>query len=271
VIDRYSPDVLYFDTRTFIIPESYRLEMLAHYYNTAYHAGREVTITYKENDFAKGSGLLDFEAGQLAEKASFVWQTDDVMDWNSWAYLEKPNYKSAGRILHQLIDVVSKNGNLLLDIGPRPDGTIPEEVETRLRRIGAWLRVNGEAIYETRPWDRFGEGPTRVKEGMYVADHNTDFSAQDLRFTTRSNSLYVHVMGHPGAQVVVRSVKRDTQLPCGSIKRADMLGSSRTLTWNWSADGLVVQLPDTKPSQDAIVIRLAWLHVLDITSQPDKS
>lgn len=257
VIDRYRPDIIYFDSRAFIIPESYRIEMLAHYYNSSTRAGREVTITYKESDFAKGSGLPDFEAGQLAEKASFIWQTDDLMDWDSWAYLKKPNYKSAGRVLHQLIDVVSKNGNMLLDIGPRPDGTIPEEVVSRLRTIGAWLGVNGEAIYGTRPWERFGEGPTRVKEGMYVADHNTDFTAQDLRFTTKNDSLYVHVMGDPGNEVPVKSIRRDTSLPFGSLKEAAMLGSPGALKWDWSEDGLVIRLPESKPSQDAIVIRLS--------------
>ncbi len=257
VIDRYHPDVLYFDSRTFIIPEKYRMKMLAHYYNTSHLAGREVAMTYKANDFARGSGLLDFEAGQLAEKASFVWQTDDKMDWDSWAYLKTPNYKSAGRILHQLIDIVSKNGNLLLDVGPRPDGTIPEQVVSRLRAIGAWLNINGEAIYATRSWERFGEGPTRVKEGMNVADHNTDFTAQDLRFTTTGNSLYVQVLGDPGTQLLVKSIRRDTPLPFGLLKKAQMLGRAESLEWDWSTDGLVIQLPDQKPSEDAIVIRLS--------------
>ncbi len=216
-----------------------------------------MTITFKESDFAKGSGLPDFEAGQLAAKASFEWQTDDVLDWDSWAYLSKPNYKPASRIIHQLIDVVSKNGNLLLDIGPRADGTIPEEVVSRLHLIGAWLRVNGEAIYETRPWEPFGEGPTRVKEGMYVADHNTDFGARDIRFTVREKALYVLVLGDPGRDVLVRSIQRDTPLPGGALSSARMLGGEGTLQWDWSADGLALHLPETKPSADAVVIRLS--------------
>ena len=256
VIDRYHPDVLYFDTRCFIIPERYQIEMLAHYYNASAAAGRETIITYKENDFAKGSGLPDHEAGQLAEKASFVWQTDDVLDWDSWAYLHKPNYKSAGRVIHQLNDVVSKNGNLLLDVGPRPDGTIPDEVVSRLRTIGSWLKVNGEAIYGTRPWERFGEGPTTVKEGMYVADRNKDFTAHDIRFTTGSHALYVHVMGSPGKTVLVSSLKRDTALPFGELKSARMLGATSECRWEWSPDGLRLHLPDSRPSDDAVVILL---------------
>jgi alpha-L-fucosidase len=128
---------------------------------------------------------------------------------------------------------------------------------SRLQTIGAWMERNGESIYGTRPWERFGEGPTRVKEGMHMADRNTDFTAQDLRFTSRNKSLYVHVLGDPGTQVRVMSIRRDTPLPCGSLTKAEMLGSAGTLQWNWSADGLVIQLPDGKPSEDAIVIRLS--------------
>jgi alpha-L-fucosidase len=256
VVDRYHPDLIYFDTRVANIPEIYRMQMLAHFYNATHGAGHQVVMTYKEHDFAMSSGVLDIEAGQLTEKASFVWQTDDELDWDSWCYLTHPNYKSAGRVIHQLIDIVSKNGNLLLDIGPRPDGTIPEEIETRLRKIGAWLRVNGEAIYQTRPAFRFGEGPTKIKEGNYVADHNSDFNAQDLRFTTRDKAFYIQVLGAPGSQVKVASITRDTPLPCGTIRKAELLGSPQPLKWEWSSDGLVFQMPETRPFEDALVIKL---------------
>ena len=256
VIDGYHPDLIYFDSRVANIPESYRLQMLAHFYNSNYATGNGVVMTYKDRDFATSSGVLDIEAGQLTETASFAWQTDDELDWASWAYLTHPDYKSAGRVLHQLIDIVSKNGNLLLDVGPRPDGTIPAEIESRLRRIGAWLQVNGEAIYETRPAFRFGEGPTRVRAGNYVADHNGDFSGADLRFTTRDRAFYVHVLGVPGSRVKVTSLNRDTPLPFGTVRGAELLGSPAPLRWEWTPDGLVLQIPDTRPSDDALVIKL---------------
>jgi alpha-L-fucosidase len=257
VVDRYHPDIMYFDTRCFIIPESYRQQMLAYYYNASEKTGREVTITYKETDFARGSGLPDCEAGQLADKADYAWQTDDVLDWNSWGYLSKPNYKMPGRIIHQMIDVVSKNGNMLLDVGPRPDGTLPDGVVTRLRAIGAWLKVNGDAIYATRPWERFGEGPTKVKEGNYVADHNSDFLPEDLRFTMRGRAFYVHVMGAPGATVRVGSIRKDTALPSGPVKSARMLAVAEALRWEWSPEGLVLHMPERRPSDDALVIQLS--------------
>jgi len=233
------------------------MEALAHYYNASHAVGRDVVMTYKEKDFADGSGQIDIEAGQLGEKASFVWQTDDRMDWDSWGYLAKPNYKSAGRVLRQLIDVVSKNGNMLLDVGPRPDGTIPAEIESRLRQIGAWLRVNGEAIYETRPAEHYGEGPTKIKAGAFGSDRNLDLTAQDLRFTTRAGAFYIHVLGAPGKQVRVSSIKRDTPLGFGALRKAEMLGVPKPLVWDWTAEGLVVQMPETRPSDDAVVIKLS--------------
>jgi alpha-L-fucosidase len=214
-------------------------------------------MTYKEKDFAPGSGQIDIEAGQLGEKASFVWQTDDVMDWNSWGYLTQPSYKSAGRILRQLIDVVSKNGNMLLDVGPRPDGTIPTEIESRLRQIGAWLRVNGEAIYETRPAEHYGEGPTRIKAGSFGSDRNLDLTAQDLRFTTRADAFYIHVLGAPGSRVRVGSLRRDTPFGFGALRKAEMLGVQGPLAWEWTPEGLVVQIPETRPSDDAVVVKLS--------------
>jgi alpha-L-fucosidase len=253
VVDRYHPDIIYFDNRVQIIPERYRQQMMAHFYNS----GRDLVLTYKDKDFAAGSGLIDIEAGQLTDKASFEWQTDDVLDWKSWGYISDPEYKSAGRIIHQLIDVVAKNGNLLLDVGPRADGTIPDETQKRLKQIGAWLRTNGEAIYESRPAARFGEGPTKIKEGSYVADHKSDFTAQDIRFTTRGQALYVLVMGAPGSEVRVTSLKRDTPLPAGPLRKAEMLGLAEPLKWEWTPDGLTLHMPETRPSDDAVVVKLS--------------
>jgi alpha-L-fucosidase len=178
------------------------------------------------------------------------------MEWSSWSYVSNPNYKTAGRIIRQLIDIVSKNGNLLLNVGPRADGTIPAEIESRLRQIGGWLSVNGEAIYGTRPADQFGEGPTRIKEGSMGSESKIDFTAQDIRFTTSARAFYAHVLGAPGGQVRIASLKRDTPLPGGTLHKVELLGSSGPLRWDWTPDGLVIQMPETRPSDEAVVFKL---------------
>ena len=202
VVDQYDPDIIYFDNRATIIPESYRMQMLAHFYNSAHRAGREVVMTYKFKDFAVDSGLVNIEKGQMGEKASFAWQTSDEMDWNSWGYITQANYKSSGRIIRQLVDVVSKNGNLLLDIGPRADGTIPSEVESRLREIGAWLAVNGEAICETRPANAVAKARPTSKKALLVPIQNWIFRAGCSLHDARPRLLYPRTRGarQPGAR-----------------------------------------------------------------------
>jgi alpha-L-fucosidase len=118
------------------------------------------------------------------------------------------------------------------------------------------MRTNGEAIYESRPADHFGEGPTQIKAGSYVADHIHDFTAEDIRFTTRAHAFYVHVLGAPGNQVRVASLKRDTPLPGGPLRKAELLGSPQPLKWEWTPDGLMLHMPETRPSDDAVVIKL---------------
>jgi alpha-L-fucosidase len=256
VVDGYHPDIVYFDSRANIIPEEYRFRALSHLYRAAAMRKQQVVMTYKNSDFPRGAAVYDCEAGQLADKAAFVWQTDDLMDWNSWAYLKTPDYKSANRILRQLVDIVSKNGNLLLDVGPRPDGTMPQEIVSRLNEIGAWMQTNGEAIYGTRPWTTFGEGPTVIKEGQYIADHQTDFGPRDIRFTTTKNALYAIVLDDPGLLATVTSIKRGMPLVRGELTRVELLGHPGALRWSWGQEGLIVQLPPHQNDGKPLVLRL---------------
>ena len=193
----YQPDLMWFDTRTDRIKEPYRREMVAHYYNQAAEWGRDVGITYKNKDLPVGVGILDLERGRMSGLTKHIWLNDDSIDWGSWCDVETPAYKSTDRLVDGLVDIVSKNGNLLLNITPRADGTIPEPVRERLLGIGQWLELNGEAIYETRPWVEFGEGPTTVKEGHFGEKHIKDFTAGDIRFTTKGKTLYAIVLAWP--------------------------------------------------------------------------
>lgn len=256
VVDRYKPDLVYFDSRAAIIGEPFRLSFLAYYYNEAARQGREVVMTYKNNDFAKGSGVVDIEQGRMSSATDYVWQNDDTIDWDSWAYLEQPRYKPVTRLVHELADVVSKNGTLLLDIGPRPDGTIPEPIVERLRAIGAWLRVNGEAIYGTRPWTTFGEGPTKVEAGHFGEAKIKDFTAKDIRFTTRGTTLYAIALGWPADGKLVVTSLGGSRAGARTVKRVRMLGHEGRIDWTEDARGLVVTLPSEKPCEHAFTLAI---------------
>ena len=160
VIDRFSPDLLWFDFGINWIRERYLLDLLAYYYNRAGDWGREVAVTYKHHHLVPGSAVVDLELGRFAGLTYHDWLTDTSIDAQGmWAYVEGVPFKTTAQIIHNLVDNVAKNGYLLLNVGPRADGSIPEEAQEVLRGIGRWLAINGEAIFDTTPWKLFGEGP----------------------------------------------------------------------------------------------------------------
>jgi alpha-L-fucosidase len=171
--------------------------------------------------------------------------------------MQKPDFKSPGRILRQLVDIVAKNGNLLLSVGPRADGTMPEGVQSRLLTIGAWLSKNGEAIYGTRPWHVFGEGPNRIQEGQYIADHIQDFGPEDIRFTRSRNALYITFMAPPmaGAHTVC-SIRRPGPLPVAQLSRIVSVADGSTVQWRWREEQLEIFVPHLPGGDLPWVIRL---------------
>ena len=252
VIDKYQPDFIYFDSRLFIIGEPRRRDLLAYYYSRAEEWGREVGLSYKDQDLPKGVAIPDFERGRLASLVPFEWLTDDAVDWNSWCHVQNPHYKSAARIVGQLVDTISKNGKLLLDITPTAEGVIPDAVRERLLAIGKWLDVNGEAVYGTRPWKVFGEGPTKLAGGAFTEEKTPDFTARDIRFTCRANALYAIAMACPqnSQELVIASLDTgDALLAKGQVAAVSLLGSDQKITWTHDARGLAIALP-TRPSDD---------------------
>jgi alpha-L-fucosidase len=165
----------------------------------------------------------------------------------SWGYIENDTFKTPGFIVHQLADIVSKNGNLLMNIGPRSDGTIPEEVQQVLLAVGAWLKVNGDAIYGTRPWKVYGEGPTKVKPGSFHDTDTLNYTAEDFRFTTKGPHLYAIEYAWPaGGEAVIKSLatgEPDTK----PVSGVQLLGSDAKLSFTQGADGLHIHLP-AKPA-----------------------
>jgi alpha-L-fucosidase len=187
-----------------------------------------------------------------------TWQTDTSISNASWGYIDGDTYKPAGQLLHQLIDVVSKNGNLLLNIGPRGDGSIPEAARDILLEMGAWLKVNGEAIYGSRPWKYFGEGPTAAVAGEKNEAANRSWKADDIRFTTNKGALYAIALERPADGVVrIKTLYAGTPYLDRKISGITLLGSG-TVDWRQTATGLEATLPAAATPGMPYVLRIGF-------------
>ncbi len=260
VIDTYHPDLLWFDVGLKLIHEQYKQECLAYYYNQARAWGKEVVVTYKWHDLVPGSGVLDLELGRLSGLAYHEWITDSsVDDQGAWSYVQDAGFKPASALVHNLIDNVSKNGYLLLNVGPRADGTIPEVAKASLLEIGQWLEVNGEAIYETTPWMTYGEGPTQMqKSGPFSEGQEVQYTAEDIRFTAKGDALYATCLGWPGHEVTITAVV--PLLYESEIASVSMLGVEGKLDWQMTPDGLTITTPVDKPCEHAYVFKITRQH-----------
>jgi alpha-L-fucosidase len=258
LVDKYGPQLVWFD---WWIEEPafapYLQRFAAHYYNRGAQWGRGVAINYKHSAFPEGTAVYDVERGQLTDIRPLFWQTDTSISKNSWGYVQNQDHKTATSLLHDLVDIVSKNGALLLNIGPRPDGTIPEPEQEILLEMGRWLALHGEAIYGTRPWRVYGEGPTDVVGGSFADTKRQDFGPRDIRFTTRGDLLYAIVLGWPeGGEVVIQSLGTQLKLYGRAIGQVEMLGVKEPLQWSQGVRGLRVRLPAERPSEHAVVLRI---------------
>jgi len=257
VIDRYQPDMLYFDSRLDIIEDEYKEELLSYYCSRASNWKKEVVVTYKDG-LPAGVGVVDVERGRMSTLKDFEWQTDDSIDWNSWCHVQSPSYKSANGLVDELVDIVSKNGNLLLSITPKANGEIPDPVKERLLEIGRWLKINGEAIYCTRPWKVFGEGPTQVEDGPFGERKTKEFTAKDIRFTTKGNTLYAICLDWPKGKVTIHSLSKALHKDTSRISEVRLLGSDSKLRWVCSDHGLTIEMPDAKPCDYAYAFKITF-------------
>ncbi len=239
LIDKYRPKIIYFDwwiQHSSVKP--YLKKFAAYYYNRAEEWGEQVVINYKQDAFAFGTAVPDVERTQFAEAKPYVWQSDTATAVNSWGYTENNTYKPVRQILCDFVDIVSKNGRLLLNVGPKADGTIPDEDKQILRAIGAWMKVNGEAIRGAKPWRVSAEGGTQVKEGGFTDGEETRFTSEDIRFTANGSSVYAICLNMQGKnKIKVRSLHIFNAV----VKDVKMLGSEKPVKWSRDETGMTIE------------------------------
>ena len=265
LIDKYQPDILWFDNgvnaRTF---DPLKLKVAAYYYNRAREWGKQVTFSTKDSAYLAGS-VMDYErmSRAPAELTDYPWQVDDPVLYR-FGYTQDPEHPEIARadgVVRNLINNVSKNGGLLLNISPRADGTIPDNQQQLLLDIGKWLDVNGEAIYATRPWTKFGEGAAAPRRGGAApATNEAPRAAQMYRFTTKGDTLYAIALGWPGAQATVTSLATGAA-GVGKITRVELLGHDGALEFTQDGGGLKVKMPADKPCDYAYALRITGLKM----------
>lgn len=247
IVDRYQPKLLYFD---WWIQHSackpWLKKLAAYYYNKAAEWGTDAVINYKHDAFQFGTAVPDVERGQFADVKPYFWQTDTAIALNSWCYTDNNQYKAAEDILCDLVDIVSKNGTLLLNVGPKADGTISEEDTAVLLRIGEWMKDNGEAIYKTGVWRKYGEGPTQIVEGQFADGIKKNFTSEDFRFTTAGGFLYAIALkcSNNGEYCIVSLGEQDASRQAnfhGIIKSVTFLADKEILPWHRDTEGLHIK------------------------------
>ena len=256
LVDRYHPDLLYSDSQL-PYPDDVGRQLLAHYYNdNAQRHDGKLEAVYNCKQDSQGRWVQDLERGVMEGISPFPWQTDTCV--GGWYYdekvLERHGYKTPAQVIHMLCDIVSKNGNLLLNFPPRPDGTLDDDELKILDAMAAWIAVNGEAIYGTRPWKVYGEGPSKAQKGGNFNEGKLKYTAGDIRFTTKGGALYAIALGLPDDnQIVIRSLAT----PAGKIADVSLLGHPGKLDWQQTGDGLVVQMPAQKPCDLALAFKIS--------------
>lgn len=270
LVDKYRPQLVYFDNGVNARAlDPVKLRFAAYLYNRAAEWGIAATVATKRDAYLAGS-VRDYERGRPPGISERFWQCDTSIGHNSWGYVDNFYCRNAGELIRELVDCVSKNGGYLLNIAPRADGTIPEDQQLRLLQIGEWLERNGEAIYGSRPWHRFGEGPTVEKVNERTPERGITngmlsvYTAQDMRFTTRRHAdgtytLYATLFAWPADNRVTITALADPEV-VGDVTAVSLLGSPQAVKFTRDATGLHVTLPPWRPSDHANVLKISGLR-----------
>jgi alpha-L-fucosidase len=261
IVDRYQPKIVYFDAWIQNVAfKPYSKKFAAYYYNRAAEWGVEVAINYKYDAFMLGSAVYDVERGQLTGISPRLWQTDTAIGKNSWGYTENNEFKDPVDIVSDLIDIVSKNGCLLLNVGPKSDGTISDQDKNVLLGIGNWLAKNGEGIYDTTYWRIYGEGPTKICQGAFTDIDRESYTSEDIRFTYKKGTLFAFVMKVPEDGVVrikeLRKMVRDKDWYLGDILSISVLGYDNRVTYERVDDYLTISIQGKIDTEYPIVLKI---------------
>lgn len=257
-IDLYQPDLLWFDWWLENLPEADREKFLAYYYNKGVEWGKDVAVCFKETTFPETVAIRDYERGRPNQPKKQAWLTDTSP--GAWFYRSNAKFVTPNDLVDILVDIVSKNGCMLLNVPPNPDGSIPQEMKDLLAEIGNWLAVNGEAIYETRPWIIFGEGPTRIASGGHKIEEKgkIEYANLDIRFTKKSDSeFFAIVMDTPGTEIQINSLSTLLGVLNNPIEKIELLGSSEVIVWERNEKGLLIQAPKNYPSKYSYCFKIS--------------
>jgi alpha-L-fucosidase len=258
VIDKYNPDLIYFDSKLDKLPDTLKQQFVAHYFNHSVSKNKQVVITHKEGELPKSVSLEDFEKGRMNKITEEFWLTDETVSIGSWSYTNTLGLKKVDEIIHILADVVSKNGALMLNVSPMSNGIIPENQQEILLTIGEWLKTNGEAIYGSRTWEVFGEGPTiQEKSGMFL--DKITYTPQDIRYTRKGNTIYAIVLGWPGNNSPI-TLTAFTKTVLGEniprVNKISFLGNNNNVPFTQNKEGLHFKTPNQQIDNKAFVIKI---------------
>ncbi|MCL2030085.1 MAG: alpha-L-fucosidase [Oscillospiraceae bacterium] len=261
LVERYRPAVVYLDWWVHNLGfKPYLKKFAAYYYNRAAQWGFEAAVNYKHHAFAPGAAVPDVERGRLDGVSPRIWQSCTATARHSWCHTRQNEYKDPAEPICDLIDAVSKNGRLLLNIGPRADGVIPDEDREILQAMGRWLRQNGEGLYGASCWETFGEGPSA--EGCGGSGGETEYTPADIRFTCKGGAVYAFVMRWPaGGAVTIRSLKKARVLPHAGgdlpIRAVSVLGTDAPVSFTRDETGLHIRAEGIAPARCPVTVKIA--------------
>ena len=258
VVNKYQPDLLYSDSK---MPfGDIGRTMIANFYNTNVRANNGVLeAIYNCKEPSGGKWVQDMERGVMDEINPHPWQTDTSI--GDWYYRTGQEYKTATYTIQMLCDIVSKNGNLLINIVQTPEGDVEPDLLKTLEEIGNWIAINGEGIYGTRPWKVFGERPAQsvtVKTAKFN-EKNITYGEDDIRFTKKGDHLmYAFCLEQPTKDIAIKSLGKSANLNTQKIRSITLLGSDEVLEWKVKKEALIIKKPKKLPDFHVIGLKIEF-------------